>query len=76
MASDILVYVDPTFDNEALGFSLLMFMVTLWILLQNHDQRRPNYPMIVTACVLQLLAGAVSTEHTICFLVRSEIAHS
>lgn len=72
MASDIPVHVSAIHDNGPLGFSLLMFMLTLWILLKNRNQNRPNYPMIVAACALQLLAGAVSTAYTICFPLRFE----
>ena len=72
MASDIPVPVSAIHDNGPLGFSLLMFVLTLWILLKNRNQNRPNYPMIVAACALQLLAGAVSTAYTICFPLRFE----
>ncbi|EJC97953.1 uncharacterized protein FOMMEDRAFT_137316 [Fomitiporia mediterranea MF3/22] len=38
------------------GFSFLMFMLTMWILLRNRQRRRVNYLMIISACTLQTLA--------------------
>ncbi|EJC99739.1 uncharacterized protein FOMMEDRAFT_160184 [Fomitiporia mediterranea MF3/22] len=40
------------------GFSLLMFILTLWLLTRNRERRLQNYGMIITACSLQLLATA------------------
>ncbi|RDX45774.1 hypothetical protein OH76DRAFT_932893 [Lentinus brumalis] len=40
------------------GFSVLMLILTLWILLGHRQRRRPNYSMLAASCVLFILATA------------------
>ncbi|EJC99742.1 uncharacterized protein FOMMEDRAFT_170331 [Fomitiporia mediterranea MF3/22] len=48
------------------GFSVLMFLLTLWILTRNRTRRRMNYGMIVIACSLQV----VGTSELIVNIIR------
>ncbi|KAL5526960.1 hypothetical protein ACEPAF_8689 [Sanghuangporus sanghuang] len=50
--------ISTTMEALLYGFSLLMFILTLWILLQNRYRRRPNYLLISAACALEALALA------------------
>lgn len=42
-----------------LGFSILMFIFTLWIVLQNRRRRRLSFGMVSAACAILLLSSAV-----------------
>ena len=42
------------------GFSVLMFIFTMWIMLQNRKRRNLNKGMLGAACMLLVLSTAVS----------------
>ena len=46
------------------GFSILMFIFTMWIVTQNRRRRRLNYGMVGAACAILALSTAV--RHTSC----------
>lgn len=41
------------------GFSVLMFIFTMWIVLQNRRRRRLNHGMVAAACAVLALSTAV-----------------
>ena len=44
---------------SATGFSILMFIFTMWIMLQNRRRRSLNRGMLSAACALLVLSTAV-----------------
>ncbi|EJC99740.1 uncharacterized protein FOMMEDRAFT_148592 [Fomitiporia mediterranea MF3/22] len=57
--------ISTTMEALLYGFSLLMFILTLWILTRNRERRRLNHGMIITACSLQFLATAELTVNIV-----------
>ena len=45
---------------DCAGFSVLMYIFTMWILLQNRKRRRLNHGMLYAATALLILSTAVS----------------
>ena len=51
--------------NVYTGFSVLMFIFTMWIMLQNRRRRNLNKGMLGAACALLVLSTAVSPRHAL-----------
>lgn len=53
------------------GFSLLMFVGTIWVLTRNQPLRKINRPIAAVAVLLLLLSTAVSLIATYIDMIRS-----
>ena len=51
-------------DYQPTGFSVFMFLLTIWVLLRKRESHRVNYAMIISACSLQVFATIVRRKDT------------